>query len=124
VVVHQGNQNAIVAHQGTQGVRDVLTNATAVIGGRRKQNKNFQDAQAVTNSVRVAHPHANMTAVGRALRGTLMQDIKGSNTQITFKRATNFHDVLFKPTKASQLDYRKKEDVIPCCLISRVEETR
>jgi hypothetical protein len=39
VFVHQGNQNVIVAHRGTKGLADILTDATAVIGGRRKHNK-------------------------------------------------------------------------------------
>jgi hypothetical protein len=64
VFVHQGNQNVIVAHRGTKGLADVLTDTTAVIGGRRKHNKRFQHAQALTDRVRAAHPHANITAVG------------------------------------------------------------
>jgi hypothetical protein len=61
VFVHQGNQNVIVAHRGTKDLPDVLADATAVIGGRRKHNKQFQHAQAVADRVRTAYSHSNIT---------------------------------------------------------------
>jgi putative lipase involved disintegration of autophagic bodies len=112
VFVHQGNQNVIVAHRGTKGLADVLTDATAVIGGRKKHNKRFQHAQAVTDRVRAAHTHANITAVGHSLGGTLAQDTKGTNKQITFNKRTSLHDVLYRCRKPTQTDYRKAGDVI------------
>jgi putative lipase involved disintegration of autophagic bodies len=61
----------------------------------------------VTNRVRAAYPHAQTTAVGHSLGGTLAQDIKGSDKQITFNKA----DVLYKRRPKSQIDYRKTADV-------------
>jgi phage head maturation protease len=42
-----------------------------------------------------AHPHANITAVGHS-RGTLAQDTKGTNKQITLNKGTSLHDVLYR----------------------------
>jgi hypothetical protein len=102
----------IVAYRGTKGLADVLTDATAVIGGRRKHNKRFQHAQAVADRVRAAHPHVKITAVGHSLGGTLAQDTKGTNKQITFNKGTSLHDVLYRRKKNTQTDYRKTGDVI------------
>jgi hypothetical protein len=95
--------------------RKVIPNQTdiaAIIGGRRKQSKRFQHAQAVTDRVRVAHPHAAITAVGNFLGGVMAQDTKGSNKQITINKATSLHNVLSKLEKTTQIDYRKTGDVI------------
>jgi putative lipase involved disintegration of autophagic bodies len=105
--IHQGNQNVIVAHRGTKGLADVLTDATAVIGGRGKRNKRFQHAQAITDRVRAAHPHASITAVGHSLEGTLAQDKKGTNKQITLNKGTSLYDILCRRKKPTQTDYRK-----------------
>jgi photosystem II stability/assembly factor-like uncharacterized protein len=70
VFVHHGNHNVIVAHRGTKRLADVLTDATAIIGGRRKHNKRFQHAQAITDRVHAAHPHASITVVGQSLGET------------------------------------------------------
>jgi hypothetical protein len=59
---------------------------------RRRQNKRFQCAQAVTNRARAVYPHAKITVV--------TQDTKGSNKQITFNKGASFHDVLLKKRKA------------------------
>jgi hypothetical protein len=101
-----------MAHRGTKGLADVLTDATAVIGGRRKHSKRFQHAQAVTDRVRAAHPHANIPAVGHPLGGTLAQDTKGTNKQITFNKGTSLHDMLYRRRKPTQTDYRKTGDII------------
>jgi hypothetical protein len=112
VYVHKEKPDVILAHRGTQGLADKWTDFTAVIGGRRKESKRFQHAQAVTNRVRAAYPHAQITAVGHSLGGTLAQDSKGSDKQITFNKATTLHDVLYKRRPKSQTDYRKTGDVI------------
>jgi hypothetical protein len=39
--------------------------------------------------VRAAHPQANITAVDNSLGGTLAQDTKGTNKQITFNKGTS-----------------------------------
>jgi hypothetical protein len=120
VFVHQGNQKVIVAHRGTKGLADILTDATAVIGGRRKHNKRFQHAQAVTDRVRAAHPHADITVVGHSLGGT--QDTKGTNKQITFNKGTSLRDVLYRRTKPTQTDYCKTGMSFLCCPTSSVEK--
>jgi hypothetical protein len=112
VYVHKQNPDVILAHRGTQGLADKITDLTAVLGGRRQQSRRFQHAQAVTNRVRAAYPQAQITAVGHSLGGTLAQDTKGSDKQITFNKATTLHDVLYRPRPKSQTDYRKTGDVI------------
>jgi hypothetical protein len=54
VYVHKQNPDVILAHRGTQGLPDKVTDLTAVLGGRKRQNKRFQHAQAVTNRVHAA----------------------------------------------------------------------
>jgi hypothetical protein len=76
VYVHKQNPDVIIAHRGSQGWADKLTDIAAVGAGRRKQSNRFQYAQAVTNRVRAAYPHAQITAVGHSLGGTLAQDSK------------------------------------------------
>jgi hypothetical protein len=49
VYVHKQNPDVIIAHRGTQGLADKWTDIAAVIGGRRRQSRRFQHAQAVTN---------------------------------------------------------------------------
>jgi hypothetical protein len=96
VYVHKQNPDVIIAHRGTQGLADKWTDLAAVIGGRRRQSRRFQHAQAVTNRVRAAYPQAQITAVGHSLGGTLAQNSKGSDKQITFNKAPTLHDVLYK----------------------------
>jgi hypothetical protein len=110
--VHSQNSDVITAHRGTKGLSDVWTDTTAVIGGKRKQNKRFRHAQAVTNRVRTEHPNAHITAVGHSLGGTLAQDTKGSDKQITFNKGTSLQDVAYKRRAKSQTDYRKTGDVV------------
>jgi hypothetical protein len=62
--------------------------------------------------LRAAYPHAKITAVGHSLGGTLAQDTKGSDKQITFNKGTTLHDVLYKQRPKTQTDYRKTGDVI------------
>jgi hypothetical protein len=50
--------------------------------------------------------------VGYSLGGTLAQDTKGSDKQITFNKATTLHDVLYKRRPKSQTDYRKTGDIV------------
>jgi hypothetical protein len=102
----------IIAHRGTQGWANKWTDIAAVGVGRRKQSKRFQHAQAVTSRVRSAYPLAQITVVGHSLGSTLAQDTKGSDKQITLKKATTLHDVLYKRRSATQNDYRKTGDVI------------
>jgi hypothetical protein len=112
VYVHSKSPDVIIAHRGTKGLSDVWTDTTAVIGGKRKHNKRFRHAQAVTNRVRAAHPNAHITAVGHSLGGTLAQDTKGSDKQITLNEGTSLHDVAYKRRPKSQTDYRKTGDVV------------
>jgi hypothetical protein len=119
VYVHKQNPDVIIAHRGTQGLADKWTDIAAVVGGRRRQSKRFQHAQAVTNRVRSAYPHAQITAVGHSLGGTLAQDTKGSDKQITFNKTTALHDVLYKrdllpkPTTA-----RRGMSFLPCLIFN------
>jgi hypothetical protein len=77
VYVHKQKPDVIIAPRGTQGLADKWTDFAAVIGGRRRQSKRFQHAQTVTNRVRAAYPHAQITAVGHSLGGVLAQDTRG-----------------------------------------------
>jgi hypothetical protein len=113
VCSHTQKPDVIIAHRGTQGWHDKLTDITAVVGGKRRQNKRFQHAQAVTNRVRVAYPQAHITAVGHSLGETLAQDSKGSDKQIAFNKGTSLPDVVYRRHPKSQIDYRKTGDVIP-----------
>jgi hypothetical protein len=106
VFVHENNPNVIVAHRGTKSLSDLLTDVTAVTGGRRKHNQRFQYAQAVTGCVRAAHPHANITAVGHSVGGTLVHRIQRANKQIKFNKGISLHDVLYRRRKPTQTDYR------------------
>jgi hypothetical protein len=113
VYVHKHNPGVINAHHGTQGIADKWTDlVAAVIVGRRRQSKRFQQPQAVTNRVRAAYLQAQITGVGHSLGGTLAQDTKGSDRQIPFNKATTLHDVLYKRRPKSQTDYRKTGDII------------
>jgi putative lipase involved disintegration of autophagic bodies len=105
-------QGLCPSRQSKRDLADVLTDATAVIGGKGKHKKRFQHAQAVTDRVRAAHPHANITAIGHSLGGTLAQDTMGTNKQITFNKGTSLHDMLYRRRKSAQTNGRKTGDVI------------
>jgi hypothetical protein len=49
------------------GSRNKWSNIAAVNSGKRIQSKRFHYAQAVTDRVRAAHPHATITAVGHSI---------------------------------------------------------
>jgi hypothetical protein len=96
IYVRTQNSDVIIAHRESADLADAWTDIAAVAGGRRKQSKRFQHAQAVTNRVRSTYPQAYITGVGRSFGGTLAQDSNGIDKQITFNKGTSLHDVPYK----------------------------
>lgn len=107
---NDSQKHILVAHRGTKTLRDVADDITAVVLGKRKHNKRFQQAKRVVDQTKTAYPDYHITSTGHSLGGTLAQGTKADDT-VTFNKGTAIPD-LFQKRKANQTDIRKRGDII------------
>lgn len=100
---------AIVAHRGTQGLRDWITDAGFALGikGRR-----FKHAAKVQRAAEKKYGSENISTVGHSLGAALAEENgKRSKNVVTLNKPTRPQD-LFKRQRENQVDIRSSLDPV------------
>lgn len=109
VFKNDDTKHIIVAHRGTNNLRDVGTDISGVVLGKRNKSKRFQQAKRATQQVVDENPEYTVTNTGHSLGGTLAQ--QGGHNQVTFNKGAGFKE-LFGKRKKNQTDIRRKGDLV------------
>jgi predicted alpha/beta-fold hydrolase len=104
-------KKAIVAHRGSQGVRDWIKTNTAMAVGY-EGGKRFQHAKKIQNKAEKMYGAENVTTVGHSLGGRIAEKVgQKSSRVITYNKAVTPRSLL-QPTSFHQTDIRTKQDVV------------
>jgi len=110
-VYHNPNTNqSVTVHRGTQGFKDVLTDAQLALG--LKTNKRWKHAEKVQRQAESKYGTENMSTIGHSLGAAIAEKVgkKGKET-ITYNKPTTPWD-LNKKVNHKQTDIRTSRDLV------------
>eukprot|EP01040_Poterioochromonas_malhamensis_P009122 gene9122-9882_t len=108
VYFNEDKNHAVVAHRGTQGMQDWVTNLRVALGD--KSGKRFQHSKDIQKKAEEKYKNSNITTVGHS-QGALHAEHATKGDVITLNKPTTLHDIGKKP-KTTQHDIKTTLDPV------------
>ena len=110
-VYHNNNKNhTVVAHRGTNGMQDWITDARLLIGD--KTNKRYQHAKDISNKAHEKYQGSKFTQIGHSLAGDIANESKQNNDEVIKYNAPTTPIDILKPQQNNEYRIRTSLDPI------------
>lgn len=112
VYKNKNNNNAVVVHRGTKGLKDMIVDTKLLFGF--KNNSRFNDARKIQKEAEDKYGAKNVSTIGHSLGAAISEEVgRNSKEIITLNRPITPLDVLLKKKISNNTyDIRTKKDPI------------
>ena len=111
VFFNESNGKAYIAHRGTKGVQDVITDTKMIFN--YKNNERFNHAQKIQKMAENKYGKDNVITIGHSLGASIASDVGSDSKQIiNLNKPVLPSDMLFKDKNKNQTDINTSYDPV------------